>query len=164
MPGDLEIMGTRPRGRPTLYDSIYSGRVLELAAEGCCKAEIAAKLGVASKTLDAWAAAHPEFRDALRRARALEYGWWLEAGREGIKNKNWNLASWELQMRNRFGKRFKGRNPTSTRQRAPEPKDSVNAERVWEEIERKLSRIADAEEAEGVFREPDAGGAQGADL
>ena len=49
MPGDPETLGARPRGRPSLYDAAYSARVLELAAEGCCKAEIAAKLGVAAE-------------------------------------------------------------------------------------------------------------------
>jgi hypothetical protein len=154
MPGDPETLGARPRGCPSLYDAAYSGRVLELAAEGCCKAEIAAKLGVASKTLDAWAAAHSEFRDALRRARALEYGWWLEAGRKGMNDKSWSLASWELQMRNRFGKRFTGRG--AARQRSPEPKDSPNADRLRENMERKLSRIADASWAQQIPGEPDA--------
>jgi len=156
MAGDLEILGTRPRGRPTLYDSSYCDRVVELAAEGWSKAEIAAALGVGRKTLDGWGAAHPEFREALRRAKDLEYAWWLKTGREGQFTKNWNLASWTLQMRNRFGARFEGR--TSTRRPAGEPKDSINAERIREEIERKLSRIADAGAAEEVSREPDAEG------
>jgi hypothetical protein len=163
MKGDLEILGTRPRGRPSLYDAAHCGRVLELGAEGCCKAEIAAALGVACSTLDAWGSERPEFREALRRARDLEYAWWLKAGREGQFTKNWNLASWEVQMRSRFGKRFAGRAPTR-QQRSPEPKDSTNAERIREEIERKLSRIAEAGAAEGISRQPDAPGAQGADL
>ena len=154
MPGDPETLGARPRGRPPLYDAAYTGRVLELAAQGCCKAEIAAALGVVCKRLDVWAAVHPEFRDALRRARALEYAWWLEAGRKGMNDKSWNLASWELQMRNRFGKRFTGRG--TARQRSPEPKDSPNADRLREDMERKLSRIADASWAQQIPGEPDA--------
>jgi hypothetical protein len=154
MSGDPETLGARPRGRPSPYDAAYCGRVLELAAEGCCKAEIAAKLGVAGKRLDAWAAVYPEFRDALRRARALEYAWWLEAGRKGMNDKSWNLASWELQMRNRFGKRFTGRAAAS--QPRPEPKDAPNADHLREDMERKLSRIADASWAQQIPGEPDA--------
>ncbi len=153
MKGDLEVLGARSRGRPTLYDAAYCDRVLELGGQGCCKAEIAAALGVAGSTLDSWAAGHPEFRDAIRRARALEYAWWLEMGRTGMKDKNWNLAAWELQMQNRFGRRFTGRG--AAKQRSLEPKDTIDAGRIREDMERKLSRIADGGVPEGVPCEPD---------
>ncbi len=156
MTGDLETLGTRPRGRPSLYDAAYCGRVLELAAEGCSKAEIAAALCVARKTLDAWAAAHPEFREAMRRAKDLELAWWLKAGRQGQFEKNWNAASWAMQMRTRFGKRFDVRVPPS--QPAATPKDSTNAGRIREDMERKLSRIADAGAAADLPCEPDGAG------
>src|SRR6516165_9593805 len=103
-----EILPARPRGRPTLYHAAYCERVLDLASQGCCKAEISAALRVSRKTLDGWAKAHPEFREALTCAKELEYAWWLRAGREGQFVKGWNAASWALQMRNRFGKRFSG--------------------------------------------------------
>ena len=50
MSADLEVLPARRRGRPSLYNSAYCDRVLELAAEGCCKAEIAAALQVSVKT------------------------------------------------------------------------------------------------------------------
>ncbi len=158
MAGDLEILGPRARGRPTLYHAAYCERVLELAAQGCCKAEIAAALCVGRKTLDGWAKAHAEFREALARAKDLEYAWWLKTGREGQFIKGWNAASWALQMRNRFSKSFEARSPVQ--QTGDEPKDSMNAERIRDEMERKLSRIADAGPAQEVSREPDAAGAQ----
>jgi hypothetical protein len=152
MTGDLETLGTRPRGRPTLYDGCFCARVLELAGKGFSKAEIAADLGVSQRMLDSWGTAHPEFREAMRRAKDLEYAWWLRTGREGLTDKNWNLASWELQMKNRFGRRFAGRG--AQKQAAPEPKESINAGRIREDMERKLSRIADAGAPEGVPCEP----------
>ena len=156
MSADLEILPARPRGRPTLYHAAHCERVLELAGQGCCKAEIAAALCVGRKTLDGWAKAHPEFRDALNCAKDLEYAWWLRAGREGQFIKGWNAASWALQMRNRFGKRFRsGTLPL----RGEEPKGTANAGRLRDEMERKLSRIADAGSEEEVSREPDAEGA-----
>jgi len=145
---DLQILPARHRGRPTLYDCAYCERVLELAAQGCGKAEIAAALLVSRKTLSAWAAVHPEFREALSRAKDLEYAWWLKTGREGQFNKSWNAASWVLQMRNRFGERFGGRLPGP--QSGEEPKDAMNAGRLRDEMERKLSRIADAGPEEEV--------------
>jgi len=153
---DLEILPARHRGRPSLYDGAFCARVLELAAQGCGKAEIAAALFVSRKTLTAWAKAHPEFREAMSRAKDLEYAWWLKTGREGQFIKTWNAASWALQMRNRFGKRFSDR--MSTPQPGGEPKDAVNAERLRDEMERKLSRIADAAPEEEISCEPDAAG------
>jgi hypothetical protein len=156
MSADLEVLPARQRGRPTLYHPAYCERVLKLASKGCCKAEIAAALGVSRKTLGLWAKAHPEFRDALRCAKDLEYAWWLKAGREGQFIKGWNAASWALQMRNRFGKRFQG---SALPLRGEEPKEATNAAHLRDEMERKLSRIADTGAEGEVPREPDAGGA-----
>jgi hypothetical protein len=154
MPGDLEILGARACGRPTRYDAAHCERVLALAAEGCGKTEIAAALCVSRRTLDAWGTAHPEFGEAMRRAKDLELAWWLKAGRQGQFEKNWNAASWAMQMRTRFGKRFEARVPT---QQPPSPaKDSLNAKRTREDMERKLSRIADAGAAAELPFEPDA--------
>ena len=140
---DLEILPARARGRPSLYDVSYCERALELAAEGCGKAEIAAALSISRKTLNAWIETHPEFRDAMRQAKELEYAWWLAAGRKGQFLKTWNATSWALQMRNRFGARFRDKTETSEK----EPKDAPDAERLRAEMERTISRIADAEGA-----------------
>jgi hypothetical protein len=156
---DLEILPVRARGRPSLYDAAYCERVLELASEGCGKTEIAASLSISRKTLNAWIKAHPEFREAMERAKDLEYAWWLAAGRKGQFIKTWNATSWALQMRNRFGNRFRDRTP-----RDEEPKDLMDAERLRAEIERKLSRIADAGTEEEGPRQSDAEGAAKSDL
>ncbi len=130
----------RGRGRPSLYERAHCERVIELASEGCGRAEIAAALSVSRKTLTAWSKAHPEFRDALTQARDLEYAWWLKQGRERLKQ-SWNSVSWALQMRNRFGENFSGwgEGPAKTKR-----KGASNAEQLRAEIERKLSRIAEA--------------------
>ncbi len=149
MSADLEIVFARPRGRPTLYNPAYCERVLELAAEGCGKAEIAAALAVSSKTLNTWIKVYGEFRAAMSDAKDLEYAWWLAAGRKGQFDKTWNATSWALQMRNRFGGRFRDRVPV---QREEQPKDGVNAEKLRGQMERKLSRIADASAEDIVSR------------
>ena len=77
MDTDLEVLPVRRRGRPSRYNPASCDRVLLLAAEGCGKAEIAAGLGVSVKTLNAWAAAYEDFRQAMSEAKELEYAWWL---------------------------------------------------------------------------------------
>ncbi|HZV20414.1 MAG TPA: hypothetical protein VE986_02590 [Hyphomicrobiales bacterium] len=150
---NVERIAARSRGR-SLYDPAYCERVLEVAAEGCGKAEIAAALGVSRGTLSAWAAAHPEFREAMNRAKDLEFAWWLATGRKGQFEKNWNAASWALQMRNRFGKDFAEREPKPQKAKQREAK---HAEKLREDMERKLARLADAAVADAVSHEPDAG-------
>ncbi len=151
MSADLRIVPPRSRGRPSLFEAAFCERVLELAADGCGKAEIAAALEVSRETLNAWIRCHPEFRDAMSRAKDLEYAWWLKQGRENQFNKAWNAASWALQMRNRFGTRFSEGVKTQPKDKQ---KDTVNAGQIRAEMERKLSRIADAGTAEEVPGEP----------
>ncbi len=162
----------RSRGRPSLYDPDYCDRVLDLAGEGCGRAEIAAALQVNAKTIAAWTRAHFEFRDAMHHAKEIEYAWWLTKGREGHLKSGWNATGWALQMRNRFGDRFTDKLPSARpRGRASRggtpnpvttiaaPHDFMNAEVVRDEIERKLSRIADACTAESVSQGVDGEGA-----
>jgi hypothetical protein len=158
---ELEILPARPRGRPSLYDACYCERVLELASEGCGKAEIAAGLSISPKTLNAWIKAHAEFRDTMSRAKELEYAWWLAAGRKGQFLKTWNATSWALQMRNRFGNRFRDRTLLA---QPEERKDAINVEQRRDEMERKLARIADASAEAEVSCYPDAAGTGMAEL
>jgi hypothetical protein len=150
----LEVLPVRGRGRPSSYRPSYCDRVLVLAAAGRCKAEIAAGLGVSVKTLNAWMAAYDDFRQAMSEAKDLEYAWWLKVGRESQFKRSWNASAWALQMRNRFRKRFGGRSAAKDET----PEESVNAEQLRAEMERKLSRIADAGREDVVPGGPDAGG------
>ena len=153
---DPEVLPARKRGRPSSYNTALCDRVIGLAAKGFCKAEIAAALQVSVKTLDAWMKTNNEFGEAMSRAKDLEYAWWLTAGREGLFTRTWNSSAWALQMRNRFRKRFCDRDPAKD----DTPEESVNAEQLRAEMERKLSRIADAG-AEGVVSlEADAAGVE----
>jgi DNA-directed RNA polymerase specialized sigma24 family protein len=150
----LEVLPVRRRGRPCRYNPAYCDRVLVLAAEGCGKAEIAAGLGVSVKTLNAWMTAFNDFREAMSEAKELEYAWWLKVGRQNQFKRSWNASAWALQMRNRFRKRFGDRSPAKDET----PEESVNAEQLRAEMERKLSRIADAQREESVSCDPDAAG------
>lgn len=153
MSAELEILPAGRRGRRSRYAAAYCERVLELAAKGYGKAEIAAALSVSRMTLNAWIKAHPDFREAMDRAKDLEFAWWLRKGRECLE-KSWNAASWALQMRNRFGEHF---SDPSGKPLKGKKKESRNADRLRTEMERKLSRIADAGAKDEVSLEPDAG-------
>jgi hypothetical protein len=131
---------------------------MELAAQGCGRAEIAAALQISTRTLSAWMKAHPEFRDAMTRAKEIEYAWWLAAGRKGQFMRNWNASGWALQMRNRFRKRFRDRERDAKMANLAEA--PLNTEQLREEIEQKLSRLADSREEDCVSLGTD-GGATG---
>jgi hypothetical protein len=71
-------------GRPTDYDPAFCEQVLAWGAEGKSKAWMAAKLGVVRQTLDNWTEVHPDFLDAMTRARDLAQAWWEDKGQDHI--------------------------------------------------------------------------------
>lgn len=91
-------------GRPTLYDPAYCERVIEWAKDGMSLVEIAAEIGVVRQTLYDWEEAHPEFLDALTRARLECQAWWERQGRTNLLTQGFNHSLWAKNM----GCRFKG--------------------------------------------------------
>ena len=69
-------------GRPTSYDPMCHDDVLEWAAEGMSKTEIAVKLGVARSTMYEWMEKHEEFRDIIKRAEQIAEAWYVRTFRE----------------------------------------------------------------------------------
>jgi transposase len=98
-------MNKRPskrEGRPTKYDPKLCDRVVQLGSQGYSKAMIACELGVVRQTLDNWCEAHPEFLDAMTRAREASLAWWERQGLEGIWSRDFNAHAYRLQVLNRF--------------------------------------------------------------
>ena len=92
-------------GRPTKYRSEYCKRVVDLSRDGLSVAELALDIGVARQTLYTWMDAHPEFLDAMSRARDYSLAWWERKAREGIVNEKGraiNAALWGKIMSARF--------------------------------------------------------------
>lgn len=89
--------------RPTDYDPEYCERVVELGREGESVVGIAADLGVSKQTVYNWQEKHPEFLDAMTRARDLSESWWASQGKKGIWSREFNASAYRLQMMNRFG-------------------------------------------------------------
>lgn len=90
--------------RPTDYDPAYCDRVLDLGRSGASKAEMAHALGCTRQTMDNWAAAHPEFLDAVKEATEASQGWWESEGRKATfgEKPGFNATSFIFNMKNRF--------------------------------------------------------------
>jgi hypothetical protein len=93
-----------PAGRPTKYDPAFCDKVIELAATGASKAEIALDLDIAYSTFDVWQNEIPEFSEAVKRAERISQGWWEKQGRiatfGGVEG--FNSTSFIFNMKNRF--------------------------------------------------------------
>ena len=91
-----------PGGRPTLYDPAYCERAIEAGKAGKSYAWIAAEFDISKQTLYDWMAAHPEFLDAMTRARGYAQRWWEDAGQEGMTSPGFNASVWSRSMGARF--------------------------------------------------------------
>lgn len=89
-------------GRPTAYNIAFCDTVIEYGELGKSRAWIAATLGVSRQTLHNWEDAHPEFLDAMTRARDLSQKWWEDAGQEGMTADKFNSSVWSRSMGARF--------------------------------------------------------------
>lgn len=72
-----------PIGRPSKYSPEFCDAVVKHMAEGASLSSFAAEIDVARSTLNEWMSAHPEFSDAVKRAKAKCAAWWERLGREG---------------------------------------------------------------------------------
>ena len=101
----------RPVGRPSQYDPMYCERVIELGRIGKSVEQIAAQIGVGTKTLYNWRDEHPEFLHAMDLAKELELDWWETiAQTHMIENKEsdkLNASIWSRSMAARFPKKYR---------------------------------------------------------
>lgn len=89
-------------GRPTDYKPEYCEQVIEWGKQGKSWTWIAAELGVIRQTLYNWKDEHPEFLDALTRARELSQQWWEDAGQNGMEKAGFSASVWSRSMAARF--------------------------------------------------------------
>ena len=96
-------------GRPTKYDPVFCDKIIEMAAYGASKAEMALELGIAMSTFDVWQRANPQFSVAVKEAESISQGWWEKQGRiatfGGVQG--FNPTSFIFNMKNRFKKDWK---------------------------------------------------------
>lgn len=87
-----------PGGRPTKYRPEFCNVVLAIGAKGGWLCEMAEACDVHRSTMDVWAEAHPEFSEALTRAKQKAQAWFERKGREGLTADKFNSALWAKQM------------------------------------------------------------------
>ena len=89
-------------GCPTKFKPEYCEQVIEYGKQGKSRAWIAATLDVSRATLDNWEAAHPDFLDAMTRAKQLEQLWWEDKGQENLNADRFQASMWSRSMAARF--------------------------------------------------------------
>lgn len=90
------------KGRPTSFKAAYCEDVVTLGKEGKSLAQMCAHFDISRQTIDNWAAAHPEFLEALSRAKAHAQAWWEDQGVVGMTADKFNAAVWKKSMEARF--------------------------------------------------------------
>ena len=101
----------RPVGRPSQYDPVYCERVIELGKLGKSVEQIAAQIGVGTKTMYNWRDEHPEFLHAMDIAKELELDWWENIAQnmmiESKEGDKLNSSIWSRSMAARFPKKYR---------------------------------------------------------
>ena len=101
----------RPVGRPSQYDPVYCERVIELGKIGKSVEQIAAQIGVGTKTLYNWRDENPEFLHAMDLAKELELDWWENIAQnmmiESKEGDKLNSSIWSRSMAARFPKKYR---------------------------------------------------------
>ena len=77
-----------------------------MGQEGCWLAEMAEACDVHRSTFDVWCEEHPEFLEALNRAKQASQKWFESVGREGLFMDRFNANLWQKQMQARFREEY----------------------------------------------------------
>lgn len=74
-------MAKGPGGRPTKYRPEYCDMIVAHMEDGASVLSFAASIDVSRSVINLWASEHPEFMQALARAKAKSAAWWEAVGR-----------------------------------------------------------------------------------
>lgn len=88
--------------RPSEYNPDYCEQVIEWGEQGKSVTWMAASLDCSKQTLHNWAAANPEFLDALTRAKTRAQAYWEDMGQQGCLMQGFNGSVWAKSMAARF--------------------------------------------------------------
>lgn len=93
-------------GQPSAYQASFCDRVEELGRQGRSFVQIAVELGVTRQTLHNWARRHPEFFDALTRAKECALAYWEDIGEAGMTADKFNGTVWSKIISSRWPKEY----------------------------------------------------------
>lgn len=104
-----------PAGRPTKYKPEFCDLVIEVGEQGGWLCEMAEACDVHRNTFDFWIKEHPEFLEALTRAKQKAQAWFERTGREAMFAEKFNSSLWQKQMSARHPQEYtERRDHTST--------------------------------------------------
>lgn len=92
-----------PGGRPADYRPEMCEEVIPMLKEGMSIEEIGVELDCGYSTVYQWMDRYPEFKEAIKKGREYSAGWWIKQGRVSLREKQFNTATWFINMKNRFG-------------------------------------------------------------
>lgn len=118
----------RPVGRPrtTVADlpEDWLAIIKECGEQGGSYVECRHALGIGDSAWETLQADSPEFRQAVKNAKAASNAWWERLGRKLAMEGGGNSAVWIFNMKNRFG--WRDQKPDSEQDEAPPESVSVN--------------------------------------
>ncbi len=88
-------------GAPTKYMPEMCDKVLEFGRLGYHVSQMARDFNVDRLTVYRWAEAHPDFCNALMRAKNDSLAFWLEFGQKKIESQHFKEKTYELLIRNK---------------------------------------------------------------
>ncbi|MBG7616481.1 hypothetical protein IWC96_14480 [Brevundimonas sp. BAL450] len=105
---------TPQRQHPIPYDPALNDEAIALADIGMTGAELAAHWCISEETMMGWSEAHPDFKEALQRARTRAKAWWQRQPRLAIREKDnkFPAGAWSQQVRALFSEYADQSGPT----------------------------------------------------
>lgn len=88
--------------RPSVYKPEFCELVVKLGREGKSVVQMACAIDVVRSTMYEWCKDHPEFSDALTRAKQLSQDWWETQAQCGLTADKFNAQLWSRSMAARF--------------------------------------------------------------
>jgi hypothetical protein len=91
-----------PGGRPTKYEPWMIDKAIELGKQGDSLAGIAAGLGIAKITLNAWRKENPEFSAAISLAQTYAQKHWEDIGKGALYADKFQAAVYNKRIAGQF--------------------------------------------------------------
>lgn len=101
--------------------------LLELYGEGASDVEIARALDITTARFFYLCQEVPAFADFAEKGRTLSQAWWVEQARKNLWKKDFNVALWNFNMKNRYGWADKTE-MSDTTDKTPVNKDQLEAQ------------------------------------
>jgi hypothetical protein len=110
--------------------------VIALGRRGKSLHQIAEALDVSVQTLANWRDSHPEFLEAVTRARELSQAWWEDVGQKALWERSFNSNLWALQVRNRFPESYRDTHRIELKEQPAKVTTNLTFEQTLEALSR----------------------------